>query len=583
MDLLSTSGISNLIENFRYVEQNKRISPLEVKKSKYSRMSGAWGDLKSKLDGFKSALYGLKLSTSSSIFNARSTQTSSKEFLDVSASSNASVSAYLLRVNQLAKNDLVVSQTKASDTSSGISAGTNRFQIISGDYTSNVDLVTTGTETYEELMDAMSSAINSDKAIVNSASLNASSSYTGSGEFTIDLDGTETAIEYDYSAGNTYEEVIDDLILKINDGVSGVLAQKVVDGSNVSLKITASDSEDYITIDSATDTGTLLNGSNLNVNVEKEKGASGLVTSSFFSPSSANSKFSLTAKESGYDNRLIMSDTSGSALDAIGLTSAILSSRTNITGDDDAGYVYSVTDSTDNELNAKFNFNGINIQRNENTISDLVENVTFTLKAQMDAEDQTVNVSVDIDTENIKSKVNEFINKFNETYSYIKNNYASDSLGRGLFVGNSTASSLLRTLSSSVMSAVSGLPQDDMSYLSQIGIRFDPVTGLKMTDESLFVTSLKDNPSEVGALFNSENGIAATLYSNMESYLGSSGIISNITKSYDKSVSYLNDKIDSTNTSIEKRATILRSQYEQLQMQMMALYQNQSFFSSLNG
>ena len=60
MDILSTSGINSLVENFRYYESYKRVDPLEAKKNKFTQLSSAWSSLDTKLNSFKNILKDFK-------------------------------------------------------------------------------------------------------------------------------------------------------------------------------------------------------------------------------------------------------------------------------------------------------------------------------------------------------------------------------------------------------------------------------------------------------------------------------------------------------------------------------------------
>jgi len=583
MNILSTSGINNLIQSYTVNETNKRISPLNSQKNKYSNLSSAWGTVSSKLTSLQTILSDLKTTTSGSIFNSRSAQLTSPDFFSVTTSSGATPSAYSIRVNQLAKSDLAVSNTMTSATAVTTMVGTHKIKIQSGTASGTFDVTLTGSETNKSIMDAINTAITNDSAVVESASLIGTTAYNGKGSFDINVNGTVTTINYDYSAGSTYSAVMDNLVTQINNNVSGVTASKITNGSNVSLKLVVDDKSQYITIDNTTDTGTLLNASNLNINVTEEKAASALVTSSVFTPSTGNSKLSLTAVNSGYDNRLIMSDVSGSALNFLGLTSTILGAHTVTTSNTSAGFIYDATSSTSNQLNSILDFNGITVNRNSNTISDLVSGVTFNLKAAMQSTDPTVTATVKNDTATITKKINDFISKFNDAYTSIKNNYFSSKSGRGIFAGDTTALSLMNSLRNNVTSQVSGITSGDISYLSQIGITFDPATGLSLSDSSKLTSALDNTPDQVAALFNSTSGIANNLYSITDAYTGISGSIQNITNSLDNNISYLNDKISSTKSSITKSADNLRKQYEQLQVQLATLLQTQKYMSSLSG
>ena len=583
MNILSTSGINSLINSYTANETNRRINPLQTQKSKYSNLSSVWGTLSSKLSTLQTVATDLKSTTSTSIFNSSSATLSSPNFFSVTTSSGATPSSYSLRVNQLAKGDLAVSNTMTSATAVTTMAGTHQIKIQSGTNTSTLDVTLTASETNQSVMDAINSAISNDTAVVNSASLDGSTAYTGSGSFSIDVNGTATTINYNYSSGFTYSTAMDDLVSQINSGVSGVTAKKVTNGLNVSLQITVNDKSQYITIDNTTDTGTLLNSSNLNINVTKEIAASASATGSVFTPSTGNSKFSITAANSGYDNRLIMSDVTGSALNFLGLTSTILDAHTVTTSNTAAGFIYDTTSSTSNQLNSVVDFNGITVNRNSNTISDLVSNVTFNLKAEMQSTDTTVTATVKSDTTTIKNKITDFITKFNDVYTTIKNNYFSGKSGRGIFAGDSTALSLMNSLRNNVTSQVSGITSGNLSYLSEVGITFDPATGLTLSDSAKLTSALDNTPTQVAALFNSTSGIANNLYNVADAYTGISGSITNITDSLNNNVSYLNDRITSTQSSITKSAVTLRKQYEQLQLQLASLLQSQQLMSLLGG
>ena len=580
-DYLSSTSIDSMIRSYRNVQYNRRVNPLEVRKNKFSTLSKGWGDLSTKLTSLKSSAYDFKTSTDTSLFFTRKVTVSDESILTATADSNAPESSYTMRVNQLAKSDLLVSDTQTSATAITSMAGTHKIQIGSGDYTSIVDIELTGDETNQTIMEKLSTAINADKAESLSDSFDPTATFSGTGSFTIDIGGTEKTISYDYgTTSKTYDEVMDDLVADINSDVNGVLAEKITDETTgyVSLQLTVEDSDDYITIGGTS--------SFLNMDVTKEKGASGLADASVFAPSTDQSKFSITAKESGYDNRLILSDTSGSILNQLGLDSALLTGRTIAADDSSAGFIYSSTSSTDNELNAKVEFNGINIQRNSNIITDLVDSVTFNISAVNEATDPDISVSVKVDTESITDDIKEFISNFNNAYTYIKNNsYSSgDKESRGAFVGDSTARSLMSTLTNLAMGEVTGLQDGNFSYLSDIGITFDPAAGLSISDSSRLETALEENSDQVADLFSSTNGIANSLYDTLDNYLGVDGSISNLIESYDSNVTYYNNKIESINNNIDKSADLLRSQYEELQIQLLTLqYSYNSMVAFSNG
>ncbi len=488
-----------------------------------------------------------------------------------------------MRVNQLAKNDVLLSQDSASSASNALT-GTHTFTLKTGDgtnpdFTSNVEVTFSGSETNQTVMEKIRDAINSDKATVDSSTKSASASYTGGAStFTIDLNGTETSISV--NGGGTYEDLIDEIAAKINSDVSGVSAEKVLDSPNpgdVSLKLTVNDSKNYISI---TNTSGFDVVNDLGIGVVKEKGASGLVTASSFSPASGYTQLSLTSKQTGADYRIKeLSDSgSSSALSSVGLN--IGTSRPAFdqsTSPDTAGFLYSDISSS-SPLNAQLNFNGLNISRNSNIIDDLVTGVTFNLKSAMQPTDSDVSISVSNDVKTIESKVQDFITKFNDIYSYLKTNSAGSTSSLSY---DSNASSLLNVLRSVAYTRISGIPTGNMSSLSQIGITFDTSTGLSISDTTTFEQKVNENADQVAALFNSNNGLANTLYNQISPYLGVNGYLTIKQNSYKSNITSLSDKITAAQDRINKSADSLRTQYEKLQSQLADMIAMQNMISIL--
>jgi flagellar hook-associated protein 2 len=575
--VLSASGIDSLVQSYTQDQTTKRVTPIQTRVTSYQNMDDAWTSLTTMLTSLKSSAYDLQSSTSSTYFGAKTATSSNSSCVTATATNTASVSSYDMRVSQLAKNDIAVSDTMATSTAVTNMAGTHTIQFTSGDYTSSVDVALTDSETNGTVMQKISDAINNSKAVVNSGSVNASSTFTGKGQFTLNLNGTKTNISYDYSSGKSYSDVVDDLAQKINTAESGkITAEKIVDGQNVSLRFTVANSSQYLTIDPTTDTGGLLGSSGLNLSATKAIAAGGIVSTALFTPSSGNSKLSFTAVNSGYDNRLQMTDT-------IGLNSSVVSAHKSTTDDNSAGYIYSVNSSTDNQLNAKLLFNGINIQSNTNSITTLANGVTFNLSSVTSSSDSDVNLSVQSDVATVTSKLNDYISKFNAVYTYVKSKSTTDSSGRGIFVGDESAQALLQSMTNLSIGKVSGIPDNHINYLSEMGITFDPSSGLSVTDNTKLSNAISTTPDQVAALFNSSSGIATQLYAQTSRYLGSSGVIANLQNSLNTTIKYNQDKITSLTASITKSAQTLKDQYDRLQSQYISLVNASNAFSSTMG
>ncbi len=579
-DLLTTSGINSLVSYYANNETQKRIAPLETRKTKYTSISNIYSGLLTKVDALKSKMSVLKATGTSSAFATKKAVSSNTTALTVTANTSASKGAFALRVNQLAKNDLVVSLDKNSaDFSSITTPGTYSFVIKGGNgeggqFSSNVAVellaedFTNGNISFEALATKVSKAINDDKAIVTSNSV--SGNTLSSGSFNLDFNGTVTTINY---SSGTYEGVIDSIITQL-EGISGLAAEKVVNGSNVQLKLTVTDSSKYISING--DTGSLV--SELGIAVTQEKGASGIASATAFSPSSGLTQISLTAKNSGAGFKIEdIADLSGGVLNEFGLN--LGANRTtfvqNASGVDTAGYVYDTS-----ILNSKIVFNGLNIERNSNNISDLVTGVTLNLKSVMAVDDNDVTVDISNDVSAVRSRIDEFISSFNDLYTYIKTNTNSQDGVRGVLLGDSSASSLLSLLSSTAYTPISSLGTGTINSLSEMGITFNINTGLSITNSDQLNNVLENNIEEVEQTFNSDSGIAVNLYNRLLPYTGFSGYLTSRKSTIDENIKATSDSITRIQTKIEKDSEVLRNRYIQLQSQLSELLSSSGLFGN---
>ena len=576
--ILTTSGINSLISAYQSQQTSIYVTPLQTVQTKYQNLSSSYSSIISNLNTLVSGLSGFTSTDNSSVFAAIAANSSNTNFVSATASNSATVGNYDIRVEQLAKSDIAISQSLDSSTANSIT-GTHTFQITtgstSGDLVSNVS-VTFGTgETNQTVMQKIADAINSNQAVVTSQSETAANSYTGGAStISFDVGGTTTTVSVNSggSGSETYDQILKDLVQNINSNVSGVTAQIVTDPNNSSnemLQITGNDTSKSISISDSS--GTL--AADLGITTSNLIAASGVVTASAFTPSTGLSQLSVTSKNTGLDNIIKnISDTgSGTALSSINFN--LGTSRTTFDQNSNtAGYVYSDTSLSGNQLNAKLNFNGIEIQRDSNSISDLATGVTFNLNSVMQSSDPNATVSVNSDTSSMTSQINTFITNFNALYKYLKTNSAvSATTGRGVLSGDMNASSILNIMTSTAISPVSGLSQNALNMLSSIGISFDSTNGLSVSNSTLLNQSLTNNLSQVKDLFSSKNGIANTLYNSLNPYVGSTGYLAQQQSAYDTNIQNYADRISSAQASITKSSDTLRTQYEDLQAQLVDL------------
>jgi flagellar hook-associated protein 2 len=161
--------------------------------------------------------------------------------------------------------------------------------------------------------------------------------------------------------------------------------------------------------------------------------------------------------------------------------------------------------STQAAQNAKFTVDGLAIESASNTVADVVEGLTFTVK---DA--GTTVITVANDEAAILSNVQSFVDKINEVRTALLNltKFNDQTVQGSLLTGNYG----LQIISSQLKEITAGkglgfdYDADAISTLSQIGITTDaeegsPTRGLLQIDQEDFLKALKEHPEELAALF----------------------------------------------------------------------------------
>jgi flagellar hook-associated protein 2 len=585
-NMLSIDGINGFVNDWQTSQTKKKVDPLTKKKEKWANLQTAYTTMVDKLGALKSISYALQQTGNSSAFLVKKATSSNTTFADITSTSAAQLGSHSLRINQLAKSDTVISldQTSTADSATILGPGTHSMVVTSGDgsggvMTSSIDVVFEASDftdskiSNKKVIEKIQSAINSDKAIVLSNSVTGSTASAGT--FNLNLNGKETQITY---AAGDYSDVMDSIATQIN-AVSGVSAEKVVDGANFQLKITVTDSSKYLTING--DTSSIL--SELNIAADKVIGGSGLLNASIFTPSDSLSQLSLATKKSGEGYKIlsIQDVNGGQALSSIGLN--LGGTRTafvqDTAGTDTPGFIY-----TTDLLNAKIEFNGISVERNSNSISDLIPGSTVTLKSLMKDTDTTANLTVASDSAVVTEKIQDYIKKLNEIYLFLREKTKSTKdEGRGILVGDTAADTLLNLFTSASVGAVSGLNPNELNSLSKLGITFSVTDGLTLSDASKLEKAIKEYPEQVEAVFNSDNGVAKKIYSRIELYINADGYLYKSKNSFDRSISYLDDRIKASEEKIDKNTSDLRLRYMKSMSRMNAILSSQSTFIMSNG
>lgn len=235
---------------------------------------------------------------------------------------------------------------------------------------------------------------------------------------------------------------------------------------------------------------------------------------------------------------------------------------------------------------ASFTFNGLDIERNENTIDDLIDGVTITLvKADEEDEENTVTVEVKKKYSGMENALQSFVEAYNSMISVFgeEQYYDSDSGDSGTLFGDYSATIIKNGVVNLLKTKVDGI-SDSVNSLSALGIEMTE-DGTLDFDSDTFSDIIEDNEEDIVSFFTSDDegnkGLAVKLYSYLESYTQSDGIIESRTDSYQSSIDELDDKIESKQLLIDKREERLWKYYNTLESKLAELDSLQTAVESM--
>ena len=291
----------------------------------------------------------------------------------------------------------------------------------------------------------------------------------------------------------------------------------------------------------------------------------GEAMASYVMDTPATGKMSIRSASTGTAGSMVFADTDG-LLSALGVTNA--TEATDTVG----GYIYA--DLGGNELDAKLTVDGINVISSDNMVENVVGGLTFTLLGEQEAGDTPVTFSVAVDTESIKADVEEFLEAYNEVFTYLREKTRVDGVTyeRGALAGEFPYVSLRIGMRGSMSAYVSG---DSTSYnaLSQVGITSARSGDFSVTDSSILDDVIASDPQALESLFAGEGGIAASLANLISGYTDAGGTISSSEDGVSARMDLIDRSIERQEKRLEMKEQDLRNQYAALQEALYSLQQ----------
>lgn len=291
----------------------------------------------------------------------------------------------------------------------------------------------------------------------------------------------------------------------------------------------------------------------------------------------------------GADNKLKASDTSGTALQDMGVITATDTFKTELQAAKDAN----------------FKVNGVSVTRSSNTgLTDVITGVVLNLKA-VTAAGSPVTLDVKTDTDGIVSKIRAFVDQYNSFMDLvnarlseqpIKGSLTESGQRKGLLRGDTLLISTKNELRNIMADPISGLG-GAYDQLSEIGITTDSAdfgkSGKLVIDETKLREAINKDADSVQKLFFSdsdadgvvdsgEKGIATKVYNVLMSLTDSStttygsvsakkGIIAERIDAFGKTTKLYDDRIADFEERLAIREKGLRQKFLMMEQSLLLL------------
>ncbi|MFS7358511.1 flagellar filament capping protein FliD [Rahnella inusitata] len=292
--------------------------------------------------------------------------------------------------------------------------------------------------------------------------------------------------------------------------------------------------------------------------------AGGGVTASIVKITDSSYKLVLSANKTGTDSEMTVSVTGDDQLN-------------NIIGYDSSTESGAMTENAE-AANAKLTFNGIDLERQSNTISDAQDGITLSLSGTTTSA-TTLTVAKDINT--ATTAIQTFVDSYNalqDTFSSLTkftatatNSDTADTTN-GALLGDS-ALRTIQTRLKSALGAASG--SGTITSLSNIGITTDPDTGKLEIDSAKLKTALTDNTSSVQTMMVGDGkttGVMTNITNLNSGFLNAStGTIANAETAVNATLKTLTTQYNKVNDSINTTIARYKTQFTALDVAIQKL------------
>jgi flagellar hook-associated protein 2 len=297
-------------------------------------------------------------------------------------------------------------------------------------------------------------------------------------------------------------------------------------------------------------------------NIAAQINASGAeATAIVVNEDATHSRLLITANDTGIANTISIQDTAGTLMQSAQVI-------------DGSG---ALLDELQAAKDALFTIDTLNFQRSSNTVSDAINGVTMQFKSLGNAQ-----IDVEVDTESIKTSINDFITAYNDVINYVKSQtaYNSETKVKGSLLYYPVARTLPFQLRPFASSIVASQPEA-FNSLAMIGITASASDGtLSISDSDALESALAGNLDDVKNLFAATDGVATLMKDFATRITDTDGALTATQQGVSAQIDRLNTLIGWRERSLASYESALRVKYSALDS---LLTTNQTLLNSFAG
>lgn len=229
---------------------------------------------------------------------------------------------------------------------------------------------------------------------------------------------------------------------------------------------------------------------------------------------------------------------------------------------------------------AELTINGIDITSDSNNVNDAIDGFSLTLTG---VTTDAVDVTVSLDQDAVKDKIQTFVDAYNEIIDYVAtNSVAADEdsgIEAGIFNGDSGVRRIVSALQMKVASEYGDL-DSDLDSLGLIGVKLDNDGKLSIDDDT-FEDVMDSDLDAILDMFTSEDGFGQVVVESLDVYIDPiDGTIKLRNDSIDDNIDNLEDQIERWETRILSYEERLRAQFVAFESAAGALQGTSNFLAS---